>query len=115
MTPRPVACQALLSTEFSRQEYWSGLPLPSPGDLLDPGIKHGSSALQADSLPSEPSGKASEVFMFNMSLPVKGKVLISSEGGFLYIGKIFGWQSPLSNIPEDSYHGVTEEVLVMMK
>ena len=43
--------------EFSRQEYWSGLPFPSPGDLLDPGIEPGSSALQADSSPSESSGK----------------------------------------------------------
>ena len=38
-TPRTVACQAPLSMEFSRQEYWSGLPFPSPGDLPDPGIK----------------------------------------------------------------------------
>ena len=43
--------------EFSRQEYWSGLPIPSPGDLPDPGIEPGSPALQADSLPSEPPGK----------------------------------------------------------
>ena len=42
---------------FSRQEYWSGLPFPSPGDLSNPGIKPGSPALRADSLPSEPSGK----------------------------------------------------------
>ena len=42
---------------FSRQEYWSGLSFPLPGDLPDPGIKPGSSALQADSLPSEPPGK----------------------------------------------------------
>ena len=41
------------SMEFSRQEYWSGLPFPSPGDLPDPGIEPGSPALQADSLPSE--------------------------------------------------------------
>ena len=41
---------------FSRQEYWSGLPFPSPGDLPDPGIEPGSFALQADSLPSEPPG-----------------------------------------------------------
>ena len=40
--------------EFSRQKYWSGLPFPSLGDLPDPGIKPGSLALQADSLPSEP-------------------------------------------------------------
>ena len=42
---------------FSRQEYWSGLAFPSPGDLPDPGIKPGSPALQADFLPSEPLGK----------------------------------------------------------
>ena len=42
---------------FSRQAYWSGLPLPSPGDLPDPGIAPGSLALQADSLPTEPWGK----------------------------------------------------------
>ena len=56
-TPRPVACQAPLSMRFSRQEYWSGLPFPSPGDLPDPGIQPGPLALQADSLPSEPPGK----------------------------------------------------------
>ena len=43
--------------EFSRQEYWSGLPFPSPEDLPDPGIEPGSPALQADALPSEPPGK----------------------------------------------------------
>ena len=42
---------------FSRQEYWSELSFPSPGDLSDPGIKPGSPALQADALPSEPPGK----------------------------------------------------------
>ena len=42
--------------EFSRQEYWSGLPFPSPGDLPDSGIKPGSPTLQVDSLPSEPPG-----------------------------------------------------------
>ena len=43
--------------EFSRQEYWSGLPFPSPGDLPDLGIKPVAPALQADSLPSQPPGK----------------------------------------------------------
>ena len=52
-----VARQVPLSMEFSRPEYWSGLPFPSPGDLPDPGIKPRSPALQADSLPSEPPGK----------------------------------------------------------
>ena len=42
--------------EFSQQEYWSGLPFPSPRDLPDPGMKHGSPALQADSLPIELPG-----------------------------------------------------------
>ena len=52
-TPQTVACHAPLSIGFSRQEYGSGLPFPSPGDLPDPGIKPGSPALQADSLPTE--------------------------------------------------------------
>ena len=47
-----------LSMEFPRQEYWSALPFPSPGDLPDPGIKHRSPALEADSLTSEPPGKS---------------------------------------------------------
>ena len=56
-TPWTVAHQAPPSSEFSRQEYWSGLPFPSPADLPDPGIEPGSPALQADALPSEPPGK----------------------------------------------------------
>ena len=52
-TQQIVACQALLSMGFSRQEYSSGLPFPSPGDLPNPGIEHRSPALQADFLPSE--------------------------------------------------------------
>ena len=56
-TPWTVAYQAPQSTDFSRQEYWSGLPFPSPGDLPDPGIEPGSPALQADALPSESPGK----------------------------------------------------------
>ena len=53
-TPWTVAYQAPQSMEFSRQEYWSGLPFPSQGDLPNPGIEPGSPALQADALPSEP-------------------------------------------------------------
>ena len=52
--PWTVAYQAPQSMEFSRQEYWSGLPLPSSGDLPKPGIKPGCPALLADALPSEP-------------------------------------------------------------
>ena len=58
-TPQTVAYQAPPSMGFSRQEHWSGLLFPSPGDLSDPGIKHGSSALQADSLPSVPQRRSS--------------------------------------------------------
>ena len=47
-----------LTSEFSRQEYWNGLPFPAPRDLPNPGANLGSPALQADSLPSEPPGKA---------------------------------------------------------
>ena len=65
-TPQTAARQAPLSMEFSKQEYWSGLPFPSislpfPGDLPNPGIKPGSPTLQADSLPSEPSGKLKNI------------------------------------------------------
>ena len=52
-----VTCQVPPSMWFSRQEYWSGMPYPSPGDLPNPGIEPGSLTLQADSLPSEPPGK----------------------------------------------------------
>ena len=60
VTPRTVAYQVPLSMGFSRQEYWSGLPCPSPGDLPDPWIKLGLLSLlywEADSLPLAPSGK----------------------------------------------------------
>ena len=53
-----IACQPLLSMEFSSQEYWSGLLFPSPGDLPDPEIEPGSLVLQADSLSTELPGKS---------------------------------------------------------
>ena len=69
-----VACQAPLSMRFSRQEYWSGLPFPSPGDLPDPRMEPWSSKLQADSSPSELPGK-----------PLKKKILFLE----CYIHRIF--------------------------
>ena len=57
-TPWTVAYQASPSMGFSRQEYQSGLPFPSPADLPNPGIEPGSPTLQADALLSEPPGKA---------------------------------------------------------
>ena len=56
-TPWTIAYQAPQSMEFSRQEYWSGLPFPSPGDLPNTGIEPRSPALQADALLSELPGK----------------------------------------------------------
>ena len=61
--PWTVVYQASLSMGFSRQEYWSGLPFPSPGGLPDPAIEPKSSALQADTLPSEPPGKPKTLFI----------------------------------------------------
>ena len=59
----PTLCDSVdsRSMEFSRQEYWSRLPFPSPRDLPDPGIEPRSSTLQADTLPSEPPGKPKKV------------------------------------------------------
>ena len=56
VTPWTVARQAPLSKGFPRQDYWSGLPFPSPGDLPDPGVEPKSPTLQADSLPTETQG-----------------------------------------------------------
>ena len=64
VTPWIVACQALLYMEFSRQEYWSRLPFPSPRDLPNPGIKPGSLALLADSFPLYHLGNRNETSGF---------------------------------------------------
>ena len=65
VTPGTVACQAPRSMGSSRQEYWSGLPFPSPGDLPYPGIKPGSAALHLDSLPTEPPGRPHYVYILS--------------------------------------------------
>ena len=61
-----VAYQASPSVGFSRQEYWSGLPFPSPGDLPDPGIEPGSPTLQADALTSEPPDYTSKTYIIKI-------------------------------------------------
>ena len=63
VTPWTISYQAPLAMEFSRQEYWSGLPFPSPGDLRNARIEPRSPALQADALPSEPPGKPVDGFV----------------------------------------------------
>ena len=68
-TPWTIAHQTPPSMGFSRQEYWSGLPFPSPGDIPDPGIKSRSPVLQADTLTSEPqkgNHKENEKAMYGM-------------------------------------------------
>ena len=61
VTPWTIVCQAPLAMRFSREEYWSGLPFPSSGDLPNPGIEIMSSALQADSLPLNHQGSLQSV------------------------------------------------------
>ena len=72
--------------EFSRQEYWSGWPFPTPEDLLDPGMEPGSPALQADSLPSELPGKP-KFEISSLKLVCirwrKNKVLLDSTGNYI--------------------------------
>ena len=75
-SPWTVAHQVPLSMGFSRQEYWSGLPFPSPGDLPHPGIEPGSPALQVDFLPSKPPGKSISILepFVKYYLSVHGRV-----------------------------------------
>ena len=87
VTPWTVALQAPLSLGFSRQEYWSGLPLPFPEDLPNPGIEPRSSALQADSFPSELKGSTSLI----ANLPVIGFVTGQK------LGEHTGGSGPLVN------------------
>ena len=73
VTPWTLALQALLCMGFPRQEYWSGLPFPSPMDLPDPGIKPMSPvspAFQANSLSTEPSGKPPYIYFFPDCFPL---------------------------------------------
>ena len=77
MTPWTVACQAPLSMEFSREEYWSGLPFPSPGDLPNPGIEPRSPALQADSLSIEPAGKLSCLLYDSLLVKAKKDIVLA--------------------------------------
>ena len=72
MTPWTATCQASLSMGFPREEYWSGLPFPSSGNLPDPGIKPRSPTLQADPLPSEPPGKS---WVIEVSYEIKKEYL----------------------------------------
>ena len=84
-TPWTVAYQASPSMGFSRQEYWSGLPFPSPGDLPDPGIEPRSPALEADALTSEPPGKSLIQDSFLKCL----KMLMNGLHGIKHVKQLF--------------------------
>ena len=86
-----VACQAPLSMGFSRQEYWSGLPFPSPGDLPDPGIEPGSPTLQVDSLAC--LSKLSSILSF-LGIIVSNTLLMPSKSWFV-CGSNLQWQPHL--------------------
>ena len=94
-----VTCQAILPIEFSRQEYWSGLPFPSLVDLSDPGIE---SALQVDSLPSEPPRKSSVLFYLktlSASQDFPGGLVVKnppSDAG--HMGSIPGWGTQILQV-----------------
>ena len=84
VTPWAVARQAPLSMEFSRPEYWSRLPFPSPGDFPTLGIEPGSPAVQAESLPSEPPGKPRHK-LNPSSYHLQASRVVSSEGQAVWI------------------------------
>ena len=98
VTPWTAAYQAPQSMVFSRKEYWSGLPFPSPGDLPDPGIELRPPALQADALPSEPPGKLK--FMLKLKLQYFGhlKHRTDSFEKTLMLGKIEGGRRRLQRM-----------------
>ena len=79
-TSRTVALQGSLSLGFSGQEYWSRLPVSSPGNVPDPGIESGSSTLQADSLPSESPGRGKWCFPNQLHHPRPTEIRMSRDG-----------------------------------
>ena len=102
MSPWTVAYQAPQSMEFSRQEYWSGLPFPSSGDLPDPGIEPGSPALQADALPSEPPGKPQARRRLNNKLLGKCELVPGPIPSHLPSTPLNPPQPPLPHSPKTS-------------
>ena len=84
MRPHAVAYQAPPSIGFSRQEYWSGLPFPSPGYLPNPGIEPGSPALEANALTSEPPRNRITYTAFIYSFPNLELVHCSTSGSNCY-------------------------------
>ena len=90
-TPWTVACQTPLSMGFPRQECWSRLPFPSPGNLPDPEIEPQSPWLQADSLPAEPPGKRHIIINFMYFLIILNLKAIVCLYGFKHIYYVSIW------------------------
>ena len=99
-TPWTVARQASLFMGFSRQNYWSGLPFPSPGDLLNPGIEPGSCGLQADALSSEPPGKSISLAKRVWEQPASGKGCIN----LFFLAAIHRWQGQIISLWAEKRH-----------
>ena len=93
-TPWTIAYQAPPSMGFSRQEYWRGLPFPSPGDLPDPGIKLGSPAFQADTLTFEPPGKPRETWKYLF----KKKLYFIFNWEIIILPTVMWWLLPYINM-----------------
>ena len=105
-TPWTVAHQAPPSMGASRQEYWSGVPFPSPGDLPDPGIEPGSPAFQADTLTSEPP--ESPRGPLNPALYLRGLEIFSVSSVSLPMGAQFERWTPPAFIWRDTVQPNTE-------
>ena len=108
--PRAVAYQAPPSMGFSRQEYWSGLPFPSPADLPNPEIEPGSPTLEANTLTSEPPRNRITYTAFMYSFPNLEPVHCSTSGStccfLIYMqvsreaGKVIRYSHFLQNFPQ---------------
>ena len=101
------------SMEFSRPEYWSGLPFPSPGDLLNPGIKPRSPTLQADSLPSEPPGKPKNTGAGSLSLLQQIFSTQESNRGLLHYRRILYQLSYQGSSQVQKASGQKKEALLL--
>ena len=93
-TPMDCSLSGSFSMGFSRQECWSGLPFPSPGDLPNPGIEPGSPSLQADALPSEPPEKPANRNIY---------LLVTPLGAWTFCRNLFIYYSPPSHFLESGF------------
>ena len=102
-TPWTVAYQASPSMGFSRQEYWSGLPFPSPGDLPDPGIEPGSPALEAGALTSEPPETTQFCKAIQFSSVAQSCPTLCDPMDCNLLGLLRPWDSPGKNTGVDCH------------